>query len=104
MKQVDLIAFDDTMVEGIHSGVIGLSLSSDDPDWNGLEFNVSITVHDNDCPQPKEPEQGRILSCNTTYGGHCVFRCNSGRLIVFFLHASLHVPFTFVQMHVHVHT
>ena len=77
-RNVSIVAFDDDIVEGIHSGLVWIRVSSSDPAWDGLAHNVSISIADNDCHALHEPQHGHIVSCRREYGGVCVFRCDDG--------------------------
>ena len=77
-RNVSVLAFDDYNVEGYHSGILSFALSSSDAVWNDVTLNVSIPIADNDCHDPKNPQNGRILSCGQTYGDLCIFQCDVG--------------------------
>ena len=77
-RNISIIAYDDSIVEGKHSGLLRLSLSSADPAWDNLVANVSIPISDNDCHAMKKPQHGKIVSCSHEYGDACVFQCDSG--------------------------
>ena len=77
-RSVSLVAFDDDIVEGIHSGLVWIRVSSADPAWDGLTNNVSIRITDNDCHALNKPQHGNILSCDRAHGGVCLFRCDDG--------------------------
>ena len=77
-RNISIVAVDDSVVEGPHSGMILITLSSSDDEWHNRAANVSIRIADNDCHAFKEPQNGRIVSCRHTYGDLCTFQCNSG--------------------------
>ena len=77
-RNISLVAFDDDIVEGIHSGLVWIRVSSADPAWHGLAENVSIRITDDDCYALSKPQHGNIVSCNRRYRGACVFRCDDG--------------------------
>jgi len=78
-RNVSVVAVDDTSEEGPHSGWLLFSLSSSDPLYDGLSYNVSLSVSDNDCAAARAPAFGTIVSCASVYGGICVFQCDRGR-------------------------
>ncbi len=76
---IRVAAYDDSVVEGLHSGVLTLQVScaDEDPNWN-LTTRISITIMDNDCRFIPAPSNGRVILCGTTVGEKCIYECNAG--------------------------
>lgn len=77
---VQYSAVDDSMVEGLHGGVVHMVVSSTDKNYHRISVeDVTIGIADNDCAPISRPQFGNLSSpCNGAAGGKCTVTCDPG--------------------------
>jgi len=80
-QSITVVARDDSIREGNHSGLVTMTVSSLDGRFDGIAVDpVTVMIEDNDCDALEAPTHGQLLpGCGNEYGDICTVQCNAGR-------------------------
>jgi len=75
-----VVARDDSIREGNHSGLVTMTVSSLDGRFDGIAVDpVTVMIEDDDCDALEAPTHGQLLppGCGNEYGDICTVQCNA---------------------------
>jgi hypothetical protein len=80
-QSITVVARDDWIREGSHSGLVTTTVSSSDGRFDGIAVDpVTVMIEDNDCDALEAPTHGQLLpGCGSEYGDICTVQCDAGR-------------------------